>query len=168
MDKDGKKITSITRNILIDSRTKGTMFVDEPSTCKVEGKTMKTWGWMMSNDKDAKIKIYIDGVEKEGNITRVIREDVLKHFNNGYGGREANPKPGYEATIDISNISYGRHTVKYAAIDNKELAHCIDEYKFIPAKDAVKELLALPKKVRIFSTHHNNIFIFLFFIPIIK
>ena len=46
-------------------------------------------------------------------------------------------------------------------LDDKDLAHCIDKYKFIPVKDAVKELLPLPPKVRILPSGNDQVYIFI-------
>ena len=97
--------------------TNATMYVDSV------GKDGKIEGWFKSNDKDAKLKAYIDGKEIEDlKYTRKERKDVLKVIS-GYGTEKENPKPGFEFNIDISKYSDGEHKIKISVVsaDDKEI-----------------------------------------------
>ena len=67
-------------------------------------------GWVMSEDRDTTVKLYLDNKEIVEPIDRHEREDVLQAIS-GYGGRETNSLPGYSATVDLSNYSTGYHTL---------------------------------------------------------
>ena len=67
-------------------------------------------GWAMSEDKNAKIKISVDGNVIVDNAKRTPREDVLNAII-GYGGRENNPNPGFEASLPIKDIAAGAHNI---------------------------------------------------------
>ena len=96
---------------------KARMWIDEPTINYIDGKSINVVGWLLSDDKNAILKIYIDGKDTNTIIARVEREDVLNAIP-GYGGRESNPKPGFVATLDFSKVTYGSHTIKYAVIDS--------------------------------------------------
>ena len=92
------------------------MWVEQPSGKEIEGKSVIVSGWYVCNDKNATVKIYVDGKDTKAEVKRVEREDVLRTIP-GYGGREINPKPGFVATVDLSEITYGSHNIKYAVLD---------------------------------------------------
>ena len=95
---------------------KARMWIDEPTVNYIDGKSIDIVGWLLSDDKNAILKIYIDGKDTNTMIARVEREDVLNAIP-GYGGKALNPKPGFVATLDLSNVKYGTHTIKYAVLD---------------------------------------------------
>lgn len=67
-------------------------------------------GWVMSEDRDSTVEVYLDGTKINTNIERYEREDVLAAIK-GYGGRTTNPKPGYRGNIDISKLQDGEHSI---------------------------------------------------------
>ena len=67
-------------------------------------------GWIMSEDKNSTVKIYLDNNEISEEVLRVEREDVLNAID-GYGGRDTNVLPGYMVTTNISKLTVGYHTL---------------------------------------------------------
>ena len=92
------------------------MYLDTPTGNYIDGKSVDVSGWFLCSDTSATLKIYIDGKDTNAVITRVERNDVLNAIP-GYGGKTSNPKPGFKTTLDLSKISYGNHTIKYAVLD---------------------------------------------------
>ena len=87
-------------------------WIDSPKSEDISFEKMVVSGWKLSNDKDSKLKILIDDKEQKiENLTTRSRADVISTIP-GYGGIELNPEPGYSATIDISGIKRGYHTLK--------------------------------------------------------
>ena len=88
--------------------------IDSPINESFFKENIEYYGWVMSEDKNATVKVYVDDVEQNA-PTRYAREDVLNAIS-GYGGRTTNNKPGYKGSIDYNNISEGYHTLKIEAI----------------------------------------------------
>ncbi len=87
------------------------MYIDAPANENVKS-TMNIRGWVMTEDEEAEIKVYIDGEEKTGlTIEREEREDVINAIK-GYGGKEKNPMPGFRTKVDTSDCSDGVHELK--------------------------------------------------------
>jgi len=94
-----------------------TIQIDSPTTT-IKQEQMQIRGWVMSNLKDREIKVYIDN-EEVPDVQIVEREDVLKAIT-GYGGRETNEKPGFEAYYNNKNLKYGDHEVKITVLDKNQ------------------------------------------------
>ena len=124
ISRDGKIIGETRKNFYI-KKYDGKVSIDGPIINRENAKLqMNLHGWIMSEDELSKIKVYIDGTEKNNIIVeREEREDVLNAIQN-YGGREKNPTPGYRTTIDTSGYKDGIHTVKVEIIsrDNEFIA----------------------------------------------
>ena len=116
LDGNGIELQKIEKAVTIDSRTKSRMWIDEPTGNYIDGKSVDVSGWFLCSDASATLKIYIDGKDTNEVITRVERNDVLNAIP-GYGGKTSNPKPGFKTTLDLSKISYGNHTIRYAVVD---------------------------------------------------
>lgn len=58
----------------------------------------------------------VDGNKVNSAITRIARSDVDKTVSVSYGGAQITPKAGFQSTIDISNLSSGKHTIKVQEI----------------------------------------------------
>lgn len=100
------------------------VYIDNPTNGCIENKIINLQGWVMSNDTESNIKVYIDGKEKTiENITRKERKDVTRGVI-GYGTERDNPTPGFSGTIDIENLSTGKHnlTIKIFSREDKLLA----------------------------------------------
>ena len=80
-------------------------------------------GWVLSEDEEATLKVYIDNNLISDEINRYERNDVIKVVS-GYGGKETNPTPGFNATIDTTALKDGQHTVTLKLVSrfNKILA----------------------------------------------
>lgn len=115
---NGRVIATDERKVEIN-KYKATGCIDIPIPLGQARKTLYVSGWVMTNDKDSKIKMYIDEKEQKiNNLKRVEREDVIKAIP-GYGGKESNPTPGYKAEIDVSKFSDGIHTLKVEVISSE-------------------------------------------------
>ena len=115
---NGKVIATDERKVEIN-KYKATGCIDIPIPLGQARKTLYVSGWVMTNDKDSKIKMYIDEKEQKiNNLKRVEREDVIKAIP-GYGGKESNPTPGYKAEIDVSKFSDGIHTLKVESVSSE-------------------------------------------------
>ena len=98
-------------------------YVDTVFPQNIEQGEIKLKGWMMTNIKNAQIQIYINNELYTGQINRTERKDVLEAIK-GFGGEENNPKPGYEAILDLSNIPIGENAkleIKYLDKENNVL-----------------------------------------------
>ena len=76
--------------------------------------SIKVVGWKMSNVSNTKIRAYIDGSSTpidEKLITYKKRNDVLASIV-GYGTEIENPNPGFEFSIDTTNMKSGAHIIK--------------------------------------------------------
>ena len=109
---------------IIYQKEKAQMYIDNPAedNCKVSSSS-KIEGWMMSNDIESTIKVFVDDKEQENiKIQRKERNDVIKAIKN-CGSEFENPKPGFEFNIDISKYSDGEHKVKIGVVssDGKEI-----------------------------------------------
>ena len=112
--KNGDIIVSEQRNIIIE-KYKANVCVETPSEMKlqeVEGKTTNVDGWLMTDDTEAQIKIYVDGNETKAiSEERAERQDVINAIK-GFGTAEQNKKPGFSYTIDITDLKDGEHTIR--------------------------------------------------------
>ena len=72
-------------------------------------------GWMLSEYEGANIQILLDNNILNSAITRQERTDVINSVQ-GYGGRKTNPKPGFKATVDLSNVSKGAYVLKVRVV----------------------------------------------------
>ena len=85
--------------------------VDFPNSNNINKKdNLFIRGWVMSEDKDTTVKIYLDNQEVKELVDRHEREDVLLAIN-GYGGRATNTLPGYSTLVDLTNYAAGYHTL---------------------------------------------------------
>ena len=117
-DSNGRELEKTERKIEIN-KYKATGCIDTPVPSAQVRKTLYVKGWIMTNDTNSTIKMYIDGRELNiSSLIRVEREDVIKAIG-GYGGIVANPRPGYKIDIDISGFSDGTHNFTVEAISNE-------------------------------------------------
>lgn len=109
VSKTGKSIKSIISKFIKKYDTE--MGLDYPNNNQKIENELYIQGWIMSEDKDATVQIYINGNKIDSNIIRTERPDVLSAIS-GYGGKMTNSKPGYNATISTENIQDGRNEVE--------------------------------------------------------
>lgn len=71
-------------------------------------------GWKMANISNTKIKAYVDNTQiDENEITYKKRDDVISAMaEKGYGTDKENPNPGFEFSINSSNMTEGEHSIK--------------------------------------------------------
>ena len=91
--------------------------IDYPTQNQTSRTSLLVQGWVMSEDKDNIVEIYINNAKVIANATRVARADVLKAIP-GYGGSATNPNPGYKETIDMTGYKDGTYTVKVKVISS--------------------------------------------------
>lgn len=96
--------------------------VDYPITNGKEKDSLYVEGWVMSEDKDAQVKLYIDGEDYSSEIQRTQREDVINAVKE-YGGSSKNSNPGYQANVDLTNVKDGIHqvTIKVYSPNSEEI-----------------------------------------------
>jgi GH25 family lysozyme M1 (1,4-beta-N-acetylmuramidase) len=101
---------------------KGSMCIDEPkenSTYNVpEKNSITVSGWAVSTVGNTTLKLYINNVYINSDFSRTSRPDVDKLVSPSYGGTTTTPKAGFTTSIDISNLSAGKYTVKVEQISS--------------------------------------------------
>ncbi len=103
-------------NFTIASDTDTLIWVDTPTQNQsVEKGKLDIQGWMLSEYEGANIQILLDNNILNSAITRQERTDVINSVQ-GYGGRKTNPKPGFKATVDLSNVSKGAYVLKVRVV----------------------------------------------------
>ena len=107
ISRNGHVLAQNERTIIIDSKIKAKVYIDEPAQNNIKTE-LNIKGWVMSEDEEAKLRVFIDNKEKETVIQRTERKDVIRNIK-GYGVGEKNPTPGFEALIDVSNYTDGNH-----------------------------------------------------------
>ena len=112
----GQVLSQKTRKISIHKYI-GLVNIDEPMVTMVNTSTIKVQGWELSENKNSTVKIYIDNRQMSTTITRQERPDVLNAVK-GYGGAAKNATPGFLATVNVSNLSEGKHTIKVTSFSN--------------------------------------------------
>ena len=112
----GQVLSQETRKISIHKYI-GLVNIDEPMVTMVNTSTIKVQGWELSENKNSTVKIYIDNRQMSTTITRQERQDVLNAVK-GYGGAAKNATPGFLATVNVSNMSEGKHTIKVTSFSN--------------------------------------------------
>ena len=112
----GQVLSQKTRKISIHKYI-GLVNIDEPMVTMVNTSTIKVQGWELSENKNSTVKIYIDNRQMSTTITRQERQDVLNAVK-GYGGAAKNATPGFLATVNVSNLSEGKHTIKVTSFSN--------------------------------------------------
>ena len=137
--REGKVISEFTTNFTLEE-SKAKLYIDKPADTNkdIVNKNVKVEGWLMSNDKNANIKVYIDGKEqKANNFTRIKRDDVLDAIKD-YGSKTENPKPGFEFNLDLSGFSDGEHSIKIEAYSGAGKKLTTQEQKFTLEKYPIK------------------------------
>ena len=66
-------------------------------------------GWEIS-ECNSTVKVFVDN--KEYNVDRYRRQDVLDAFPGLYGGEAVNATSGYKSVISLTNFSEGKHHIK--------------------------------------------------------
>lgn len=116
IDPNTKEILETTTRTIKLKKYPTTMNLEEPLDGKVLSDTITVKGWVMSQNKDAQIKILINNQEVKTVSNRLERQDVLNAIK-GYGNVNQNPKPGYKETINLSSYNEGTHKLTIKVID---------------------------------------------------
>ena len=106
---------------IVKKNKKGIIHIDTPQNGgKTYENSVKISGWKMANIYDSKVKIYIDNNSdpiSEKSIVYKKRNDVLEQIV-GYGNEIENVTPGFETTLNVSNMKEGKHTITVYLIDS--------------------------------------------------
>ena len=92
------------------------MYIEKPTSNQtytrpdITGITVE--GWAVSSDSNAELQVFIDGNKVNSTITRISRGDVDTAVSSSYGGTAMTSKAGFQATVDISYLGKGKHTIK--------------------------------------------------------
>ena len=125
---------------------KAKMYLENPAKDgEVITANNRMWGWVMTNDKNAKVKILIDDVEQEIEIKRTVRNDVISAVT-GYGYIKTNPTPGYEFKLDVEKITDGEHILKVQTISENGQILAEDTRTIIVNKYVAKAYIDYPAK----------------------
>ena len=91
------------------------IYVDTPSQGHITGRDdMEISGWIMSTYDDVTLKIYLNDIQLDEEITRRARQDVINSVK-GYGGIETNPTPGFCMEIPLTSYPEGNYTIRVVA-----------------------------------------------------
>ena len=94
--------------------------IDSPLTNSIKKRTIDIQGWIMTEDLNGTIRLYMDDMEIDSSkIERYERDDVIKSIS-GYGGKELNPTPGFRTTIDSTNMKDGIHIFSVKFISSEK------------------------------------------------
>ena len=109
----GQVVASDYREIMVQ-KNQSRMYLEHPTDKQVVDKNVTVEGWLMTDAKNASLKVKVNGEEVSTTINRIHRDDVLSSVT-GCGGKENNPQPGFRAVLDTINFPYGTNTVEVSA-----------------------------------------------------
>lgn len=119
-------------NSKVEANNGTILWIDNITNNREQDNTLNISGWVMSEDKNATIKVSIQNTNiTETNFSRFERNDVLQAITS-CGGRNTNKKPGYSGTVDISSIPDGIYNLSIqviSSIDNSVLLEKISTIK---------------------------------------
>ena len=96
---------------------RATMYIDEPAN-NVGAEKVRVKGWLMTNIENVKIKMLYNDEKIDSWTSRTSRKDVLEMIK-GYGGKEYNPLPGFEAMLNLSELANTKGVLKVQAFDKQ-------------------------------------------------
>ncbi|MBR3049353.1 MAG: glycoside hydrolase family 25 protein, partial [Bacilli bacterium] len=140
-DNKGNEITRETRKFT-KSKPATHINIDYPTTTQKLTDSVTIQGWYLSTAASTTLEIYVDGTKVE-NVNRSARADVLKAIK-GYGDITTNPQPGYSATFNIEDYTYGEHQVEVKVKDNKGNEITKTTRKFTKSKPATAITIDYP------------------------
>ncbi len=118
LPKSKEIIYSYTRKFLI-KKYKSLFCIDTPTENATFRTNITVRGWLMSEDKEAQVRLFVGKTDYTDKVTRVERADVLKAYTNQYGGSSKNPRPGYTANIDVTKWKDGTYPLKFEVYSPK-------------------------------------------------
>ena len=114
LTQDGKVLAEETRNFTL-VKYPTMIYIDTPSQGHITGRdTINLSGWIMSAYDDVTLKIYLNDVQIEEEITRKARPDVVNSVE-GYGDITTNPTPGFGVEILLTSYPEGNYTFRVVA-----------------------------------------------------
>ena len=119
---ENKLLVADTRDVNVKEYVART-YIDNPKPNSTQNVQMQIDGWVLSDDENARVEVYIDGKYIGKNVERVARAGLIESVT-GYGTAEQNPTPEYIVNVDLSDLKDGEHTVSVWIVssDNKLLA----------------------------------------------
>ena len=153
--REGKEIASHTTNFTMED-SRAMIYIDKPSeNFDTVKKDMNVEGWIMSNDKNTSIKVYVDGKEQQpSNLTRRERDDVLEDIKD-YGSKKENPTPGFMFNLDISNFINGEHTLRIDVLSSNGKVITSQSRKIFLEKYVTMIAIDKPKRNQEVTTSFN-------------
>lgn len=142
---DGNVITSEFKEFFLTKYT-GIAYIDNPiDNGNVFGTSLDVSGWVLSNDMNDKIEVYIDNLKVDGVISRKERLDVNRAYPNLYGGNSYNLHPGYFVSLDLIKYHDGEHHLKVCVVTDvtQETLNCYSK-KFNLTKYSSTMILDYP------------------------
>ena len=122
-------------------------YIDIPTDQMLANHELEIEGWVMTNDEQSEISVYIDGIKQDiQDLQRIERTDVIKAIN-GYGGIEKNPMPGYKMKIDCSKIPDGERRVEVRIISRTGELLTVDSRSINLRKYVAKTYIDMPNNV---------------------
>lgn len=92
------------------------MNLETPTANQNVKNSINVAGWMMMDNPNADIEVYIDNTKMTETLNRTQRTDIINGVK-GYGGAVLNPTPRYSMNIPTSGLSDGSHIVKVNVVD---------------------------------------------------
>jgi hypothetical protein len=93
-----------------------TGFVDQPTGGATVGRQMQMYGWAHDDGAVSEIRIFVDGRFVARTTLTQPRPDVTTAFPQYAAGGDM---LGWVATVPLTSVSEGTHTVLVQAVDNK-------------------------------------------------
>ena len=78
------------------------LWIDYPKTSQINQTEMEVNGWVMSTYSNKKVKIYVDGKQRQEKIETRARGDVHAAIK-GYGTIKENPEPGFKSILNLKD-----------------------------------------------------------------
>ena len=124
-NQSGNILSELTRTINI-KKPKTRVYIQAPTNSQTIGLKSNIDGWVMSEESNVYIKIFIDNNEvMKKDISRVERPDVIKAIT-GYGTIEENPTPGFTSLYDFDGMKDGNHVITakaYSMYNDQEITN---------------------------------------------
>ncbi len=99
---------------------RGTSYLETPTNqmqfIKQNQTTLKVQGWAVSEDRDAVVRILLDGIVVKEKCSRMERGDVDSIISPQYGGVNNTPRAGFCETLDIRHLMLGNHLLRVEEI----------------------------------------------------
>lgn len=103
-----------------NKKYRGKIYLETPTQMaefvKQEVNNIKIEGWAVSTDKEATIRVILDGTVLENKCHRIERGDVDRIVSPEYGGVSNTPKAGFYTAIDITQLGIGGHVLRIEEI----------------------------------------------------